>query len=267
MTEVDAATLDTMAIPGITNVIAGKPIEPSGAGLINVLNPATGEVIADYKESTAADFDLAIRSALTSLTGWAASTPARRAEALPAMVELVDEHRDKTAHLETANAGKPITSVHHDELPGVTNHLRFFAGVARCLTGQAVGEHATGHTSVLRQEPIGVVGKIVPCDFPLSTAVWKIAPALAAGCICVLKLGPNTLLSGSAVLDYLHPKKRHDVVGVKTIGDLPRTTLSVLPECQTPMLMGTEYPVARGLPPTGLLMKSLSHVPANMEGI
>ncbi len=179
----------------ITNVIAHESSEPSGTETIDVLNPANGDLLASYRHSSAADVDSAVRSARAAFPGWAASSPAERAEALLRLASLVEDHGQELAHLEAVNAGKPITSVDRDEIPGVVDHLQFFAGAARCVAGPAAGEYAAMHTSVLRREPVGVVGQIVPWNFPLSTAVWKIAPALAAGCTCVLKPAPNTPLS------------------------------------------------------------------------
>ena len=157
-----------------------------------ILNPATGEEIARAPISGAADVDRAVRAARGAFAGWSATTPAQRAQALLAIADLVEEHGEEIARLEALNAGKPIAAVTNDELPVMADNLRFFAGAARCLEGRAAGEYMEGHTSFTRREAVGVIGQVTPWNYPLMMAIWKFAPALAAGNTVVLKPAETT---------------------------------------------------------------------------
>ncbi|HEY4895853.1 MAG TPA: gamma-aminobutyraldehyde dehydrogenase [Solirubrobacteraceae bacterium] len=157
-----------------------------------VLNPATGEEIARAPVSSAEDVDRAVAAARRAFDGWSATTPAQRAHALLAMADLIEEHGDELARMEALNAGKPIEAVTNDEIPVMADNLRFFAGAARCLEGRAAGEYMEGYTSWARREAVGVIGQVTPWNYPLMMAIWKFAPALAAGNTVVLKPAETT---------------------------------------------------------------------------
>jgi betaine-aldehyde dehydrogenase len=157
-----------------------------------VLNPATGEEIAQAPLSGAADIDLAVTAARRAFDGWSQTTPAERASALLALADAVEEHGEEFAREEAINAGKPFASVLSDEIPVMADNLRFFAGAARCMEGKAAGEYMAGHTSIIRREPVGVIGQIAPWNYPMMMAVWKIGPALATGNTVVLKPAETT---------------------------------------------------------------------------
>src|SRR5213080_2040865 len=161
---------------------------------MEVLNPATGETIAEVPRATAADVDRAVQAAKKALVEWLETTPGERAEMLLKLATAIDGHADELAELESQNVGKPL-SYAKDELPVCADNLRFFAGAARVLEGKSAGEYMRGYTSWLRREPIGVVGGIAPWNYPLMMAVWKVAPALAAGNVQVLKPSEQTPLS------------------------------------------------------------------------
>jgi betaine-aldehyde dehydrogenase len=133
-----------------------------------------------------------VRAARRAFAGWSGATPATRAAALLGLADLVEAHSEDLARLEALNAGKPLAAVVNDELPVMADNLRFFAGAARCLEGRAAGEYMEGHTSFVRREAVGVVGQITPWNYPLTMAIWKIGPALAAGCTIVLKPAETT---------------------------------------------------------------------------
>jgi len=175
----------------LRNFIDGEPVASDGEHE-SILNPATGEELARAPLSTPVDVDRAVLAARRAFDGWSGATPATRAAALLALADLVDEHADEIARLEALNAGKPLAAVRNDELPVMADNLRFFAGAARCLEGRAAGEYMTGYTSFVRREAVGVVGQITPWNYPLMMAIWKIAPALAAGCTVVLKPAETT---------------------------------------------------------------------------
>jgi betaine-aldehyde dehydrogenase len=157
-----------------------------------VLNPATGEEIARAPRSSAAEVDRAVRAARRAFDGWSNTTPAQRSAALLAIADLVEEHGEELARLEALNAGKPIEAVKSDEIPVMADNLRFFAGAARCMEGRAAGEYMEGYTSFTRREAVGVIGQITPWNYPLMMAIWKFAPALAAGNTVVLKPAETT---------------------------------------------------------------------------
>jgi betaine-aldehyde dehydrogenase len=157
-----------------------------------ILNPATGEELARAPQSTAEDVDRAVLAARRAFDGWSNTTPAQRAQALLAMADLIEEHGEEIARLEALNAGKPIEAVSNDELGVMADNLRFFAGAARCLEGRAAGEYMEGYTSFTRREAVGVIGQVTPWNYPLMMAIWKFAPAIAAGNTVVLKPAETT---------------------------------------------------------------------------
>jgi betaine-aldehyde dehydrogenase len=176
----------------LQNFIDGQFTDPAEGRTSAVLNPATGEEIAQAPESTKADVDRAVAAARAAFDGWSRTTPGERALALLRIADALEEHADEIAELESANAGKPIQAFKGDEIPFMVDNLRFFAGAARCLEGKPMGEYTEGYTSMIRREPVGVVGQIAPWNYPLMMAVWKIGPALATGCTVVLKPAPTT---------------------------------------------------------------------------
>jgi betaine-aldehyde dehydrogenase/aminobutyraldehyde dehydrogenase len=161
---------------------------------MEVLNPATGETIAEVPAASAADVDRAVAAAKKALPDWLETTPAERAELLLKLAQIIEDNAEELAELESRNVGKPL-SYARDELPVCADNIRFFAGAARILEGRASGEYMRGYTSIIRREPIGVVGGIAPWNYPLMMAVWKFSPALAAGNVQVLKPSEQTPLS------------------------------------------------------------------------
>jgi betaine-aldehyde dehydrogenase len=179
----------------LRNFIGGKAVEPAEGGMEDVVNPATGEAIAEAPLSTKADVDAAVAAAKGAFEGWAVTPPGERARALLRIADLIEERGEEIADLESADAGKPRGAVLEDEVPVMADNLRFFAAAARCLEGRAAGEYMEGHTSFIRREPVGVVGQITPWNYPLMMAIWKIGPALGAGNTVVLKPAETTPLT------------------------------------------------------------------------
>jgi betaine-aldehyde dehydrogenase/aminobutyraldehyde dehydrogenase len=161
---------------------------------MEVLNPATAETIAKVPRCGAEDVDAAVEAAKRALPEWLETTPGERAEALLALARVLEENADELAAIESQNVGKPL-SYARDEIPVCVDNLRFFAGAARLLEGKSAGEYMRGYTSMIRREPLGVVGGIAPWNYPLMMAVWKLGPALAAGNTQVLKPSEQTPLS------------------------------------------------------------------------
>jgi 1-pyrroline dehydrogenase len=176
------------------NLVGGEWVDAAEGGTREVINPATGETIAEVPEGTQADVDRAVEAAKEAWAEWRESTPQERSELLLKLAEIIDEHGEELAEIESRNVGKPI-AVARDEMPVSADNIRFFAGAARLLEGRSTGEYMKGYTSMIRREPIGVVGQVAPWNYPLMMAVWKFAPALAAGNVSVLKPSEQTPLS------------------------------------------------------------------------
>src|SRR6266542_4703814 len=184
----------SVAVSQHKNFVGGKWVDAVDGGTMEVLNPATGETIAEVPSGTQADVDRAVEAAKEALPEWLETTPGERAEALLKLADALEEHTDELAELESQNVGKPL-SYAKDEMPVSAVNIRFFAGAARLLEGKSAGEYMRGYTSMTRREPLGIVGGIVPWNYPLMMAVWKLAPALAAGKVQVLKPSEQTPLS------------------------------------------------------------------------
>ena len=185
----------------LQNFIDGQFVDPAGGETEPVLNPATAEEIAQAPVSSEEDVGRAVEAAKRAFGGWSQTTPGGRALALLKLADRIEEHADEIADLEAVNAGKPRHAFLEDEIPFIVDNLRFFAGAARSMEGRAAGEYTDGYTSIIRREPIGVVGQITPWNYPLMMAIWKIGPALAAGNAVVLKPAQTTPLTTIKLAD------------------------------------------------------------------
>jgi betaine-aldehyde dehydrogenase/aminobutyraldehyde dehydrogenase len=198
------------------NLVGGELLDAVDGATREILNPATGEVIARVPEGAAADVERAVRAARAARIPWRDTTPGRRQELLLALADTIDRHGAELAALESLNVGKPH-SLAAEELPICADELRFFAGAARTMNGPAAGEYGAGYTSMVRREPLGIVGQIAPWNYPLMMAIWKIAPALAGGNTVVLKpseLTPvSTLRFAELVAEILPPGVLNVVTG------------------------------------------------------
>jgi 1-pyrroline dehydrogenase len=174
--------------------VGGEWVDAVEGGTMDVLNPATSDVIAEVPRGTKADVDRAVEAAKKALPEWLETTPGERQEALLKLAAAIDDNAEELAEIESRNVGKPL-SYARDEMPVSADNIRFFAGAARVLEGKSSGEYMRGYTSMLRREPIGIVGGIAPWNYPLMMAVWKFAPALAAGNVQVMKPSEQTPLS------------------------------------------------------------------------
>ncbi len=161
----------------------------------DVVNPADGAVLATIALAGAADVDDAVRAAAEAFPDWSRATPGERSAALTRLAALLQTRADEYALVETRQCGKPIRLTTEFDVPGSIDNVSFFAGAARTLEGRASAEYDGTHTSVIRREPIGVVGSIAPWNYPLQMAMWKILPAIAAGNTIVLKPAEITPLT------------------------------------------------------------------------
>ena len=177
--------------------INGTPVSTGGAGH-RVINPADGSVVAEFALATPVDVDTAVAAARAALPAWSTATPAERSAVLAKLAELVESHAAEIVAEEVSQTGKPVRLATEFDVPGSVDNIAFFAGAARHLEGKATAEYSADHTSSIRREAVGVVATITPWNYPLQMAVWKVIPALAAGCSVVIKpaeLTPLTTLT------------------------------------------------------------------------
>jgi len=174
------------------NIIGGKAVDSASGETYDIVNPATGEKYATAPASSAEDVDRAMKAADEAFETWGETTPAERQLALLKIADALESRADEFVQAECENTGKPIQLTAEEELPPSVDELRFFAGAARVLEGRSAGEYMKGYTSMVRREPIGVIGQVTPWNYPLMMMIWKIAPALAAGNTVVLKPSDTT---------------------------------------------------------------------------
>jgi betaine-aldehyde dehydrogenase len=206
----------------LMNFIDGKFVEASGDETSPIVNPATGTEYARAPVSTEADVDAACRAAARAFETWRDSTPAERSVALLKIASAFEDHAQELVDIEVANTGKPTHLAVTDEVPPSVDTIRFFAGAARVLEGRSAGEYMAGHTSYVRREPIGVCAQVTPWNYPLMMAVWKWAPAIAAGNTVVLKPSDTTPMStvrmAEIMAEFLPPGVFNVICGDRTTG-------------------------------------------------
>lgn len=176
----------------LSNFINGKSVESSSGETTTLVNPATGQPFATAPKSNAADIDAAFKAASDAFVDWRDSTPSQRQRALLKIADAIEERADEVIAIESENTGKPISLTTSEEVPPMVDQIRFFAGAARNLEGKSAGEYMPGMTSMIRREPVGVIGQVTPWNYPMMMAVWKWAPAIAAGNTVVLKPSDTT---------------------------------------------------------------------------
>lgn len=206
----------------LQNHIGGAPASAHGTETLDLIDPATGETYGTMPVSDQADLDVAYAAAAAAFPGWRDTTPAERQLALFRIADAMAARAEEFADLESQDTGKPRATLVADEIDQSVDQLRFFAGAARNLEGRAAGEYLAGHTSYVRREPIGVIGQVTPWNYPLNMAVWKIAPALAAGNTVVLKPAEttplSTLLLAEIVAEHTPPGAFNVVLGGRDTG-------------------------------------------------
>jgi betaine-aldehyde dehydrogenase len=182
----------TTAPRQLRNFVAGEYVDAQTDTRMDVVDPSTARVVAAAPASTAEDVDRAYAAAATAFETWGQTTPAERQAALLKIADAVEARADELVRLEAQNTGKPFALTAGEEIPPMVDQIRFFAGAARVLEGRAAAEYMAGHTSWIRREPIGVIGQVTPWNYPMMMAVWKFAPAIAAGNTVVLKPSDTT---------------------------------------------------------------------------
>lgn len=174
------------------NFIGGAFVDSADGRTQSVIDPATEEVHGHVAVSGRSDVDAAMKAARSAFADWSRRTPAQRQRALLGIADDIERNADELLRIECANTGKPTAVAHAEELPMILEQTRFFAGAARVLEGRAAAEYLPGLTSWVRREPVGVCAQITPWNYPILMAVWKFAPALAAGNAVVLKPAETT---------------------------------------------------------------------------
>src|SRR3954468_2386455 len=204
------------------NFIDGGPVEPADGRYADLIDPATSEVFASAPVSGEADVDRAMRAAANAFEKWRDTTPSERQRALLKFADAVEGRADELVAAESRNTGKPIGLTASEELPPAIDQIRFFAGAARLLEGRSAGEYLTGFESYVRREPIGVCAQVTPWNYPLMMAVWKLAPAIAAGNTVVIKPSDTTpvttVMLAEIAAEFLPPGVLNVVVGDRDTG-------------------------------------------------
>jgi betaine-aldehyde dehydrogenase len=210
------------ALPELQNFVGGRLVPARDGATSPVVDPSTGEAYLRAPVSGPADVDAALRAAAGAFEGWRDATPAERSLALLRFADAIEARTEDLVEAESRNTGKPVALTRADEVPPLADELRFFAGAARVLEGKAAGEYLRGHTSMIRREPIGVCAQVTPWNYPMMMAIWKLAPALAAGNTVVLKPSDttpvSTLLLAQIAAEFLPPGVLNVVCGDRDTG-------------------------------------------------
>src|SRR6187402_2322109 len=252
-----------MATTEIRNFIDGEYVSARGDPAFDVIDPATEESYAQSPVSGAADVDAAFRAAAAAFEEWGETTPAERQLALFRIADAMEERAEEFADLESKDTGKPRASLVDDEIMLSVDQIRFFAGEARHLSGMATGEYMKDHTSSIRREPIGVIGQVTPWNYPLNMAVWKFAPAIAAGNTTVLKPSdttPSSTLFLAEVASEFLPK------GVLNVITGDRTTGAAMIDHRTPQMVSITGSVRAGMEVAKAAANDLKRVHLELGG-
>ena len=247
----------------IRNFINGEYVEARGDDSFDVIDPATEKSYATSPVSSRADVDDAFSAAAAAFTGWRETTPSERQLALFRIADAVEARAEEFADLESRDTGKPRASLVGDEITLSVDQIRFFAGEARHLNGMASAEYMRDHTSSIRREPIGVIGQVTPWNYPLNMAVWKFAPAIAAGNTTVLKPSDttpsSTLLLAEVAAEFL-PK------GVLNVITGDRSTGAAMIEHRTPAMVSITGSVRAGMEVAKAAASDLKRVHLELGG-
>ncbi|WP_233624312.1 gamma-aminobutyraldehyde dehydrogenase [Actinoplanes sp. ATCC 53533] len=209
-------------LPVLRNFVGGSYSDPADGATSAVVDPCTGEAYAYAPVSAAGDVAVAMTAAEAGFEVWRDSTPAERQRALLRIADAVESRADEIITAECRNTGKPVEATRQEEMAPLLDELRFFAGAARMLEGKSAGEYLREHTSWVRREPIGVCAQVTPWNYPMVMAVWKFAPAIAAGNAVVLKPADttpvSTLLLAEIAAEFLPPGVLNVVCGDRDTG-------------------------------------------------
>ena len=252
-----------MTTPELRNFIDGRYVPSTGTSRFDLIDPATETVYAVSPISSEADVAAAYAAAASAFESWGESTPAERQLALFRIADVIEARAEEFADLESQDTGKPRASLVADEILLSVDQIRFFAGAARNLEGRSAGEYLADHTSFVRREPIGVVGQVTPWNYPLNMAVWKFAPAIAAGNTTVLKPSdttPQTTLLLAEIAARFLPAGVLNVV----LGD--RSTGAAMIDSPVPQLVSITGSVRAGMEVAASAARDLKRVHLELGG-
>ncbi|WP_328321014.1 gamma-aminobutyraldehyde dehydrogenase [Streptomyces sp. NBC_00388] len=252
----------------LRNYINGEFKEAADGRTLDVIDPCTGEVYETSALSGAADVDAAMEAAAAAFPAWRDATPGARQKVLLRVADVFEERAAELIAAEARDTGKPLAQLTDDELPPVVDQIRFFAGAARLLEGRSAGEYMEGLTSIVRREPVGVVAQVAPWNYPLMMAVWKFAPALAAGNAVVIKPSDTTPAStvlvaeiiGGVLAELGHSQGVFNVV----CGD--RETGRLMVEHPTPAMAAITGSVRAGMQVAASAAKDVKRVHLELGG-
>jgi betaine-aldehyde dehydrogenase len=247
----------------LSNFINGKSVDSTSGERTTLINPATAEAFATAPKSNAADVDLAMKSAAAAFEGWRDSTPSERQRALLKIADAIESRAEEFVAIESENCGKPLGLTASEEVPPMVDQIRFFAGAARNLEGKSAGEYMRGMTSFVRREPIGVCAQVTPWNYPMMMAVWKWAPAIAAGNAVVLKPSDTTPASTVFMAQVMSEFLPDGVINV-ICGE--RETGALLVDHATPSMVSITGSVRAGMEVAGAAAKSLKRVHLELGG-
>ncbi|WP_426366445.1 gamma-aminobutyraldehyde dehydrogenase [Streptomyces sp. E-08] len=253
----------TTELRRLRNYINGEFRDAADGRTIEVVNPATGEVYATSPLSGQADVDAAMEAAAAAFPAWRDSTPSERQKVLLKIADAFEERAEDLIAAEVLNTGKPTALVASEEVPPMVDQIRFFAGAARMLEGRSAGEYMEGMTSIIRREPVGVCAQVAPWNYPMMMAVWKFAPALAAGNTVVLKPSdttPASTLLMAEIIGQIVPKGVFNVV----CGD--RETGKAMVEHPTPAMASITGSVRAGMQVAESAAKDVKRVHLELGG-
>ena len=247
----------------LQNFINGQSVKSSSGKTTEVINPSTGETYAQAQLSNAKDIDQAYQAAETAFESWRETTPSERQQALLKIADTLEANAQELIELEGINTGKAFAVTASEEIPPMLDQIRFFAGAARVLEGRASGEYMKGFTSIVRREPIGVIGQVAPWNYPMMMAVWKFAPAIAAGNCVVLKPSDTTPVSTVRMAELIGDILPAGVLNVVT-GD--RDTGRALVEHDIPQMVSITGSVRAGMEVAGSAARDVKRVHLELGG-
>jgi betaine-aldehyde dehydrogenase len=228
----------------LTNFIGGRSVDSIDGTMVGIVDPSTGEEYLEAPVSGPKDVDAAMTSAAEAFKSWKNTTPSERSLALLKIADALEAHAEELVQIEAENTGKPVGLTMSEEIPPMVDQIRFFAGAARNLEGRATAEYLADHTSSIRREPIGVCAAVTPWNYPLMMAVWKWAPALAAGNTMVLKPADTTPASTVRMAEIMAEFLPEGVFNV-VVGD--RNTGRMVVEHDTPAMVAVTGSVRAGM--------------------
>ena len=247
----------------LRNVIGGLSVDASTGITSDIRNPSTGDVYAAAPISGQADVDAAYAAAAAAFADWRDATPGERQKLVLEVADVFEAHADELVDIESENTGKPIAVTMAEEIPPMIDQIRFFAGAARILEGRSTGEYMKGMTSMIRREPIGVIGQVTPWNYPMMMACWKFIPAIAAGNTVVLKPSDTTPMSTIRMAELLAGVLPEGVLNVVT-GD--RDTGRMVVEHPTASMVSVTGSVRAGMEVAGAAARDLKRVHLELGG-